>query len=100
METPKKGKAAGPALQEALAGQPSEEVQRQSKRLLANMRGPPAKTSPTLRVLRAIEVLEHIGTPEAQAVLQSLARGTSQARLTQEAKAALERLAKRPTVKP
>ncbi|HMC65359.1 MAG TPA: hypothetical protein VKI65_10515 [Gemmataceae bacterium] len=94
-ELVKLGSAAGPALQEALAGQPSEEVRRQADRLLANMRGPSAKTSLKLRALRAIEVLEHIGTPEAQALLKDLAKGAPEARLTQEAKASLERLAKR-----
>jgi RNA polymerase sigma factor (sigma-70 family) len=48
-----------------------------------------------LRTMRAVEVLERIGTPEAQQVLESLAKGSPEARLTQEAKASLERLAKR-----
>jgi hypothetical protein len=43
--------------------------------------------------LRAIEVLEHIGTPEARQVLDTLARGAAVARVTQEAKASLKRLA-------
>jgi hypothetical protein len=45
--------------------------------------------------VRAIEVLEHIGTPDANELLQTLATGAPEARLTQEAKASLERLAKR-----
>jgi RNA polymerase sigma factor (sigma-70 family) len=44
------------------------------------------------RVIRALEVLELAGTPEARQVLQSLAKGASGARQTQEAKASLERL--------
>jgi hypothetical protein len=40
----------------------------------------------TLRSLRAIEVLEHIATPEARQVLQELAEGAPNARLTPEAK--------------
>jgi hypothetical protein len=48
-----------------------------------------------LLTLRALEVLEHIGTPEAKQVLQTLAQGASDARLTQEAKASLERLTER-----
>jgi hypothetical protein len=43
--------------------------------------------------------LEHIGTPEAQEVLRTLAKGAAEARLTQEAKASLEWLAKRETTK-
>lgn len=53
-----------------------------------------------LRCARAIQVLEQIGTPEARQILQRLAGGASQARLTQEAKASLERLAKRPAATP
>jgi hypothetical protein len=40
-------------------------------------------------------VLEAIGTPEARKVLQTLAKGAAEARLTREAKAALARLARR-----
>jgi hypothetical protein len=49
-----------------------------------------------LRVLRAIEVLERIASEEACQALKHLAGGVSQARLTREAKAALERLEKLP----
>jgi hypothetical protein len=45
-----------------------------------------------LRDLRAVTVLEHIANPEAIAILQGLAQGTAEARLTQESKASLERL--------
>ena len=47
-----------------------------------------------LRVWRVIQVLEGIGTPEAQAALKTLADGAPASRLTQEARASLERLAK------
>ena len=49
-----------------------------------------------LRLLRAIEVLEHIGTPEARTVLALLAKQSSVPDPGQHAKAALARLAKRP----
>ena len=52
------------------------------------------------RALRSIEVLEHIGTQESQVVLKALSQGAPEARLTQQAKAALERLAKRPAATP
>jgi hypothetical protein len=58
------------------------------------------KSPVRLRALRAVEVLEHIGTPAACEALQTLARGAPQARLTQEAKASLQRLARRGVADP
>lgn len=49
-----------------------------------------------LQALRAVEVLEWIGTPQAQEILRALAAGAPGARLTQEASASLQRLAGRP----
>jgi WD40 repeat protein len=82
---------AGPALQKASAAGPSLELRRRAERLLVKLQSP--VTAPER--LRAIQVLEHIGTPEARALLQALAKGAPEARLTQEAKAALERLGER-----
>jgi hypothetical protein len=45
-----------------------------------------------LRVIRAIEVVERIGTDETRKLLERLARGETGARLTREATAALGRL--------
>jgi len=53
-----------------------------------------------MRNSRAIWVLERIGTPEARAVLEDLAKGAPEARQTQEAKAALDWLDKRAAAKP
>jgi RNA polymerase sigma factor (sigma-70 family) len=90
------GDRAEPVLRAALAGKLSPEVQRRVKTLLAQL---DAAGSPALLGgVRAVETLEHINTPEARAVLQDLARGAAEARLTREAKAALERQARRPTV--
>jgi hypothetical protein len=44
--------------------------------------------------LRAVEVLERIGTPEAREVLQTLANGVPDVTFTREAQAALKRLQK------
>ncbi len=50
----------------------------------------------TLRTVRAVMVLEKIGSPEARKGLDLLAHGAVGVRETEEAKAALGRLAKRP----
>jgi hypothetical protein len=49
-------------------------------------------TAAELRGVRAIETLALIGTPEAKAVLQDLAKGGEGALLTEQAKLALKRL--------
>jgi WD40 repeat protein len=49
-----------------------------------------------LRMLRAVEVLEMSGTPEARVVLKTLAEGAPGAQLTEEAKSSQLRLANRP----
>ena len=93
-ELEKLGKEIEPALHKALQGKPSLEVRRRIDRLLEKLES--AAPSPEqLRLLRALEVLEHIGTPEARELLRTLAKGASGARLTQEAKASLDRLANR-----
>jgi hypothetical protein len=45
-----------------------------------------------LREVRAVEVLERIASPDAQSLLKAWSAGPAPARLTREAKAALERL--------
>jgi WD40 repeat protein len=82
-----------PALRKALAQGPSEEVRTRVTRLLAQVEIP-ISAPELLRVLRAIEVLEHLGTPEARELLEALAGGAAEARPTWEAKASLKRLAK------
>jgi WD40 repeat protein len=93
------GEQAESALQQVLERKPSLEVRRRVERLLQVVRGP-MNSPDRLRTFRAIQVLEHIGTPEAQDVLRTLAKGAAEARLTQEAKASLERLAKRAAITP
>jgi hypothetical protein len=46
-------------------------------------------------MLRAVEVLEQLGTAEAHNLLEKLATGAPEAQQTREAKAALERLKQR-----
>jgi hypothetical protein len=86
-------------MREALERHPSLEVRRQLERLLERREGP-VQAPRVMRELRSLEVLEHTGTPEARQVLEALARGAPQDRLTREAKAALQRLAGRPVPKP
>jgi RNA polymerase sigma factor (sigma-70 family) len=83
-----------PALRKALTNQPSPEQRRRIKRLLAQMESIPS--AGLLPAYRAVEVLEYIGTAEAKEVLQILAGGAPAARLTQEARAAIQRLDNRP----
>jgi WD40 repeat protein len=92
------GELSEAALQEALRGKPTLETRRRIEELLA---GPRLVREPEVRrALRAVRVLEQIGTPEARQVLESLAKGAPAARLTREAKVSLERLAKRPATAP
>ncbi|HEV3255273.1 MAG TPA: WD40 repeat domain-containing protein, partial [Gemmataceae bacterium] len=90
------GEAAEAPLREVLKGQPSPEVRRHVQELLHNLETRSHSTE-YLRGLRTLEILEYLGTPQARQVLQRLAGGASRARLTQEAKASRERLAKQAT---
>jgi RNA polymerase sigma factor (sigma-70 family) len=91
-ELEKLGEVALPALRKALAGDPPLEVKRRLEVLLEKMEGA-SLPSETLRPVRAVEVLEYIGTAEARAIVERLARdGAAEARLTREAEAALRRM--------
>jgi Tol biopolymer transport system component len=98
-ELEKRKDAAEPALRQALAGRPTLELRNRVQVLLSRL--DTAHRSPErLRDQRALEVLETIDSAEARRLLQALARGADGAWLTQEAKASLERLAKRKAAKP
>jgi WD40 repeat protein len=85
--------AAAPGLAKALRGTLSLEVRRRAERLLA--RAQDCRSPQALRQVRAVEALEHIGSAEARRLLEELAGGVPEARLTQEAQASLRRLAAR-----
>jgi WD40 repeat protein len=89
------GELAEPALRQLLKGTPPPEARRRAAALLAKLDGP-LESPETLRAVRAVEVLELAGTAEARQLLEKLAAGAEEARLTQEAKAAVGRLAGRP----
>ena len=76
---------AEPALRKARGSRRSLEAHRRLDRILEKL------SSHWLRSQRAIEALELAGTPATQRVLQTLAAGAAEARLTQEAKAVLKR---------
>jgi WD40 repeat protein len=85
------GEAARPALDRALAGRPSPEVRRRLKELLRRLRSEQDLSGSVLRQLRAVEALEQAATPEARRLLEELAEGRSDARLTREATTVLGR---------
>lgn len=89
------GELAEPALRQALRKNPTDEVRRRLEALLDRMDGP-LQPGSILQAYRAIEVLEHIGNPEAREILRVLAGGAPGARITREANSSLERLAHRP----
>jgi WD40 repeat protein len=91
-ELAKMGEAAKPELRRKLAANPTAEFRRRAEQLLQEMDGLSPKR---LRAGRAVEVLEQAGGPGGEALLAALAEGAPEARLTQEAKAALLRLRKR-----
>jgi WD40 repeat protein len=79
------------ALRKALAGALPAEARRRAEAVVQGLprRGPSAEQ---VQTWRALEVLEHIGTPEARRLIESLAQGAPEAYLTQDAKATLARL--------
>jgi hypothetical protein len=84
--------AAEPALRQALKNAASVEHRRRLEKLLEPFeRDSPAR----LRQLRAVQVLELAGTPEARELLQAIAERPGGTALTQAAKESLERLAQR-----
>jgi hypothetical protein len=89
-ELEKVGEQVRPSIQQALKANVTLETRRRLEQLLnalADIPGPE-----TVRTIRAIMALERIGSPEAQRVLETLARGAPGARETEEAKASVQGL--------
>jgi hypothetical protein len=89
--------AAVETVQKALTEPPSESVRKRLERILQTRQdGIPVYPSPErLALRRSLLVLELIGNAEAQAVLKSVAEGNPKDPMAREAKAAIERLARK-----
>ncbi len=85
------GTAAEDALKKKLQDRPTLEMLRRIEKLLAEIKSIPPPPE-QLRLIRAVEVLERIGTAEAGECLRRLAGGNDDAYLTIHAKEALQRL--------
>jgi hypothetical protein len=96
-ELEKLGEPAMHAIGKVLAGKPALETRRRLEQLIEKQqREQWAPSAERLQARRALEVLERVGTAEAKRVLAALAAGAPEARLSQDAQAALERLGQRP----
>jgi WD40 repeat protein len=82
------------ALREAAEKSPSPEVRKLANEVIGRFENAAPK-SEDLRLLRIVEVLEGIGSPEARSLLSKWAGGPRGHRMTSEAAAALERLNER-----
>jgi WD40 repeat protein len=91
-ELEKLGDRADAAMQQALVAEPNLEVRMRLEKLRDRLVTDAPPPTETLRALRALEILEGVGTPEARQVVEALAKGSPGARLTREAQATLKRL--------
>ncbi len=91
------GPRALPALQDAIRTTESVEVRARAEELIEQMKAGPRiySTSPDLRAVRAIEVLEHIGTQDAKKLLGGWTQYVTNPRIAQEATTAIQRIESR-----
>jgi WD40 repeat protein len=85
----------GPAAEDALTAKMRTKVSLEMSKRIEKLLAAIASTPPTpeqLRIVRAVEVLEGIGTPEVRELLEDLASGAEGAWLTIQAREALARL--------
>lgn len=85
------GKAVVPVLQDLLKRGPSPELRQRAKKIIDDIDGPDLPAT-DLHSVRALEVLENLNSPDARALLRTLAKGRADARLTRDAKAVLARM--------
>jgi WD40 repeat protein len=97
----KLGELTEPALLAALQKHPALELRQRLERVLNQLVNQRYNLSgDRLRLYRAVEILEQIGTPEARQILETLSHGATGALLTREAKAARERLSRQAVAHP
>ncbi len=92
-ELKKLGAAAAGRLSKVIQGQPSPELAGRVQSLLATLKQQPLEAE-ALRTLRAVELLERIGSAEARQMLEGLAQRSLGLQPSEHARAALERLDK------
>jgi WD40 repeat protein len=90
-ELEKLGELAVPALEKVLETKPSLNLRQRVDELMGKVTTFQVPAD-ALHAIRAVEVLERVGTPEAKQVVEALAKGAPGARLTQDAQRTLERL--------
>jgi WD40 repeat protein len=90
----KMGAAIEGDLRKALDGKMSSEVRKRLEKLLEPWEKRPASPE-ELRVLRGLQVLEQVASPEARAALQQMAAGAQGSWLTVQAQLALRRVERR-----
>jgi hypothetical protein len=83
------GELAVEQLRRRLAENPGAEEKRRIEELILKTRICPKAR---LRDLRAIQIVEYIGTRQSKSILEELAKGAPESVITQESKASLERL--------
>jgi hypothetical protein len=88
-ELAKRGRQVETALRLAYEKRPSAEMRFRLQSLLARLKDAPNEETAKVR---AVQVLETIGAGEARTFLETLAKGPPDSRVTQEAKASLQRL--------
>jgi HEAT repeat protein len=96
VELARLGEDVTPWLRKGLESPPSLEARRRMESLLEQMVREAATPAPEkLRSIRALEVLERIGSSEARQVVADLAKGHPDAWLSQEAATTSQRMARR-----
>ncbi len=88
------GRAAGPALREALRTDLSAEARQRGKELLEACDAAHPALPEARRTARAVRVLELIGTQQSVQIIKRLARGAPMAHATEQARSALRRIRK------